>query len=324
MKFKKKIIFVLRGLKTAPMPPAGARARIRCGRLSIPPLEPRALARVGSIFSVILAAFIICGCASLVKLVVGKNSFKIPQIIAHLEPSLKNNKIIVSGKIVIQNPTESSLDLEKIYLEIQNENGVILTQDTLDWKAKSVTSKQELEAPVSIHLGLAVLNNKSITVFMRTGFTYKKLGLHIPIESNVAVLHLKALKEIIVRPLYVAFSSKLDSTILGNSSIEFILGITNPLSIDLVLEDGVIRIYTLEGKDIARSKLTRTLFGGSQSNQIKDSIRIGNIWSRLIRNEIIKRNPLKFQLSGHLKIPDTDIFIPFKIESAVEIAFSLR
>ncbi|MFH1202472.1 MAG: hypothetical protein V1674_06255 [Candidatus Omnitrophota bacterium] len=51
-----KIGFILRGLKTAPF-----RARIRCGRLSIPPLELRALARVGSI---IFLGLVIFGCVS--------------------------------------------------------------------------------------------------------------------------------------------------------------------------------------------------------------------------------------------------------------------
>ncbi|MDP3731840.1 MAG: hypothetical protein Q8R31_02245 [Candidatus Omnitrophota bacterium] len=257
------------------------------------------------------------------KLVAGKNGIEIPQIVAHLEPSLTDNKITVSGKIVIQNPTKSSLDLDKIYLEIKDENKNILEKVVLDWQARSVISKHELEAPVTINLGLAVLNNKDITVFIRTGFTYKQFGLHIPIESRVAVLHLGALKDTIARPLYVNIFTKLHSTILGNSSIKFVLGITNPLSIDLALEDGVICICTLEGKDIAKSKLTRTLFKGSQSNEIKGSIRIGNIWGKLIRNEFLKRHPLKFQLSGHLRIPNTDIFIPFKIESVVQISFSL-
>jgi len=276
------------------------------------------------ISSIFLFTFLISGCASLVKLVAGKNGLEIPQIVAHLEPFLKDNTITVSGKIVIQNPTKSSLDLDKIYLEIRDENKSVLEKVVLDWESPSVTSRRELEAPVTISLGLAVLNNKSITVFMRTGFTYKQFGLHIPIESKVAVLHLDALKETIARPLYVNIFTELHSTILGNSSIEFVLGISNPLSIDLVLENGVIRIYTLEGRDIAKSKLTRTLFKGSQSNQIKGSIKIGNIWGKLIRGESIKRHPLKFQLSGHLRIPNTDIFIPFKIESVVQVSFSIK
>jgi len=272
--------------------------------------------------SIFFFVFLISGCASLAKLVVGKDGIEIPQIIAHLEPSLAGDRITVSGKIIIQNPTKSSLDLDKIYLEIRDENKAVLEKTVLDWEEASVTSKHELEAPVTVNLGLAALNNKSITVFIRTGFTYKQFGLHIPVESKVAVLHLEALKDIIARPFYVNIFTKFRSTIFGNSSVDFVIGITNPLSINLVLEDGVISINTLEGKDIAKTKIPRTLFKGSQSNQIKGSIRIGNIWGKLIRNESVKQRPLKFQLSGHMRIPDTDIFIPFKIESVMEIKFS--
>ena len=192
----------------------------------------------------------------------------------------------------------------------------------MDWEKPSVTSKHELEAPVTINLGLAALNSENITVFIRTGFTYKQFGLHIPIESKVAVLHLDALKETIARPFYVNILTKLHSTILGNSSVDFVISITNPLSIDLVLEDGIIIINTLEGKDVAKTKLARTVFKGSQANQLKGSISIGNIWGKLMRSESVKRHPLKFQLSGHMRIPNTDIFIPFKIESVVEMKLS--
>lgn len=280
--------------------------------------------KIISVNLIFLSAFLICGCASLAKLVVGKNGVEIPQIIAHLEPSLANDRITVSGKIIIENPTKSSLDLDKIYLEIWDENKVVLEKSVLNWERASVTAKHELEAPVTVSLGLSALNNKNITVFIRTGFTYKQFGLHIPIESKIAVLHLEALKEIIARPFYVNIFTKLHSTILGNSSVDFVIGITNPLSIDLVLEDGVITVNTLEGKDIAKTKIARVLFKGSQSNQIKGAIKIGNIWGKLMRSESAKRRPLKFQLSGHMRIPDTGIFIPFKIESVVQISFSLN
>ena len=256
------------------------------------------------------------------KLVVGKRGLEIPQIVADLTPSLKDNRINLLGKIVIQNPTESSLDLDKIYLEIIDENKSVIEKVSLDWEKPSVISGEELEAPVEIKLSLSALNNKSIAVFLKTGFTYKKFGLHVPVESRVAVLHLDALKDAITRPLNINIFTKLHSAVSGNSSIGFVLGITNPLSIDLSLEEGSIRISTLEGKDVAKSSLPATLFKGSQSSQIKGSIRIGNIWSKLMRGESSSRKPLKFQVSGNLKIPGTDIFMPFDIESVVEINFS--
>ena len=271
---------------------------------------------------IFLNTFIVSGCASLAKLAVGKNGVEIPQVVAHLEPSLINNRITVSGRIVIQNPTKSSLDLDKIYLEIRDENKIVLEKAVLDWEKSSVTSKHELEAPVTIDLGLAALNSKSMAVFIRTGFTSKQFGLHVPIESKVAVLHLEGLKEIIARPFYVNIFTKLHSTIFGNSSVDFVIGITNPLSIDLVLEDGIISVNTMEDKRIAKTRIARTLFKGSQANQIKGSIGIGNIWGRLISSESARQHPLKLQLSGHMRIPNTKIFIPFKIESIVELKLS--
>ncbi len=272
---------------------------------------------------ILLFVLFISGCASIAKLAIGRDGLQVPQIVAHLQPFLKDSKITVLGKIVIQNPTESSLGLDKIYLEITDEGGNSLGNFVFDWAQPNVVSKQELEAPVAINLDLSTLNKKSVSVFMRTGFTYKKFSLHIPIESKVAVLHLEALKDTIVRPLDVNISTKFRSAMFGNSVVDFVIGITNPLSINMVLEDGIIGIYTLEGKDIVKSKLDRVLFKGSQSGQIKGIIKIGNIWKELIRTESARNRPLKFRISGNLKIPDTAIYMPFKIESGLEVKLSI-
>jgi len=273
-------------------------------------------------YALLIAVLFICGCSSMAKLVVGKRGLEIPQIVAHLEPSFKDNDINISGKIIIQNPTESALYMDRISLEIRDEKKDILAKDILDWEKPSVTSGAELEAPVAIKLGLSALKNKSIDVWIRTGFTYKKFNLHIPIESRVAVLHLEALKETITRPLNINIFTKLRSAISGDSSVDFVLGITNPLSIDLSLEDVEIRILTVDGKEVAKSTLPATFFKGSQVNQVNGSIKIGNIWGKLIRGESSRGKPLKFQLTGRLVMPGTDIFMPFSIASVVEISFS--
>lgn len=272
------------------------------------------------IFIISIFAF---GCASLANLVIGKGGLQIPQVVANLEPLLKENKITVLGKIVIQNPTESDLGLDKIYLIIKGDREEILGQDVLEWERPDVKSRQELESPVRLSLSLGALNNESISIFIRTAFTYKKLGVRIPIESKVAVLDLDALKETITRPFYVNIYSRIRTTLSGNASIDYVLNITNPLSIDLVLDEGAIRIFTLEGQDIAKSDFAQTLFKGAQSNKIKGSMRIGNIFRKVIRQEFIRRHPLNIELSGRLRVPETNIFMPFKIESVQEIRFSL-
>ena len=276
------------------------------------------------IIFIILFSFHLCGCASFfTRLVTGSSGIKIPQIVAHLEPTLRENKISLLGKIVIHNPTESILELDKIYLTITDEDGNILDKDILTWERSTVMSKKELEAPVKIDLDLTTLNKEAISIFLRTTFTYKRLNLHIPIENKVAVLNLRSLKESIVRPLNVKIYTKLRTNILGAASINYIFDITNPTSIDLLLGDGKISIYTAEGKEVAESKLTQTLFKASQSNKIKGSIKLGNLFGRLIISEFIKRQSLRFQLMGKLGIPDTDISMPFNIESIQEITFSL-
>jgi len=277
-------------------------------------------------FSVILVSssfFLISGCAPLAKVVVRDQSVRIPQIVAYLKPVLKDNTIAVLGKIVIQNPTESELVLDNMQLAVKNENNAILDKEVLEWKTSSVKSKSELESPVAINLSLSVLNNNSISIFIQTAVIYKTLDLRIPIESKIAVLDLDALKETITRPLSVGIYTKLQADILGNASINYVFTITNPLSINLILEDGEIGIYTAGGSAVAKGALRKTLFKGSQSNQINGMIKIGNVLGRLIRTEFINKRPLRFRLSGKLKVANTDISMPFKMESVQEIAFSL-
>lgn len=277
-------------------------------------------------FSVILissALFLISGCAPLAKVVVRDQGVRIPQIAAYLKPVLKDNTIAVLGKIVIQNPTESELVLDNMQLAVKDENNNILDKEVLEWKTSSVKSRSELESPVAINLSLSVLNNNSISIFIQTAVIYKTLDLRIPIESKIAVLDLDALKETITRPLSVGIYTKLQADILGNASISYVFTITNPLSINLILEDGEIGIYTAGGSAVAKGALRKTLFKGSQSNQIKGMIKIGNVLGRLIRIEFINKRPLRFRLSGKLKVANTNISMPFKVESVQEIAFSL-
>lgn len=271
-------------------------------------------------FAVLLS--LISGCASLAKFVVGNKGLEIPQIVAYLEPVLREDKITVVGKIVIRNPTESALDLDKIYLAVKDENNNLLAGDVLHWEKPRVISGEEIESPVRINLSLSALDKECLSIFLKTAFIYKKFNLRIPVESKIAVLSLNALKETIARPLNVYIYTKLRSNIRGESAIDYVLRIANPFSINLLLENGVIRVHTEAGVDIVASRLPPTLFKGSQSNRIQGSIEIGNIFKKLIRSEIAKRRPLRLQLSGNLRVPDTNIFMPFTIESVQEIHFS--
>lgn len=270
----------------------------------------------------ILLCFIY-GCAPLAKLTVGRKAITIPQIVADLEPVLKNNKICVSGRIIFQNPTETDIEIAQISLIIKDNTNQIVGKSLLEWQKHNLSSKKELESPVNMEFDLATLNKESISVLLQTSFFYKTLNLRIPLENTIAVLHLGFLKETVTRPLYINIHTKLHSDILGNISIDYVLVITNPAAIDLLLEDATIRIYTKEEGNIAKAALARTLFKAGQENRIKGSINLRNIFDIILRREIIKLPPLRFQLLGKLKVPNTDIYMPFELESVQDVDFSL-
>lgn len=263
-----------------------------------------------------------CGCVGFfARMAVGSKGIAIPQIVAHLEPVLRENKIEVLGKVVIQNPTESSLELDKLYLTIKDEHDTIVGQNVFEWELPSVVSKKELEAPIAIDLALETLNKESLVITLKTTVTHKGFGIRIPIESKIALFNLNFLRESITRPLSVNIYTKLVAYSLGQASINYILAITNPVSVDLLLEKGLVVIYAGKGEVIAISKLTPTLFKASESSQIKGVLKLGNIFGRLKDFEFIRRNPVKVRVSGKLKVPGTDIAMPFKVESLHEVSF---
>jgi hypothetical protein len=265
--------------------------------------------------------FLLCGCASLVRFAVGSKGFEIPQIVAHLEPVLRDNNIAVLGKIVILNPTQSVLGLEKVDLAIKDENGLFLARDVLQWERLSVMSGEELEAPVKIVLPLATLNRDSIVVYLSTAFNYKKWRVRVPVENKVAVLHLRAIKESILKPLYVRSYNKLRTTFLGKAFLEYDFFITNPIGIDLLFEGGKVGVYTAGGTGIVKGDIPGVLFKAAQASELKGTISLGNIFDRLIGPEFFGKRPLRFEFSGKLRIPDTDLSMPVRVEFIQEIVF---
>lgn len=266
--------------------------------------------------------FFLSGCASVaVKLVSGGKAVTIPQIVAHLEPVLRDNKIILSGNIVIQNPTESDIRLGKIYLLIKGEHKDVIEKADLEWSRENVQSRTVLESPLKIVLDLSVLNQKEISVEFKTVIIYKKFDIAIPIENKLAVLHLDSLRESIVRPFDVALYTKLRSNIF-NASIDYTFDIANPVGIDLSLENSQILIYS--GKqEIARTVLSDTLFPAGQSGKIEGVIKIEKFLNKILRSELVKKHPLTFTLKGDLRVPHTEISMPFKVESIQSVDFSL-
>jgi len=251
-------------------------------------------------------------------------NIRIPQILADLEPVLKDNKIFILGKIIFQNHTKSNISMEKMFLTIRDDCGNVLDESVLDWGEMSgLLSENELEAPVEIALDLAVLNKDSIAVNLKTAFVYKTLNMRVPIESKVAVIHLGFLRESIKKPLKINIYTKLYFDIFGKAFIDYSLGVVNPAVIDLLLENGVIRIFTVDKSDIAKVLLPPIFFKEGEESRIDGTINLGNIFNIILNSDFLKIHPLRFQLLGELKVPDTDISMPFKFESVQEVDFSL-
>lgn len=267
---------------------------------------------------------LICGCSSLIaRLIINPDHLRVPEVIAHLEPVLRENQIVVLGKIVINNPTESVFGLQDAFLIIRDNQGDVLSESVLEWKKTDIASNDNLSAPVEIKFNLAVLNREYIDVIVKTGFYYKKLALRVPIENKVAVLYLNSLKESIQRQLDVRIHTKFHPGLLGEVSVGYAVTIVNPVNIDLLLEDGVIQISAGKEEEIVRSLLTPVLFKSGRPAQVEGVIKFKKKFDRKVAIEFIKGNPVKVKVTGKLRLSETEIFMPFKIESIQELDFSL-
>jgi hypothetical protein len=272
----------------------------------------------------LLGVFLNSGCAPLIsRLVSGSNDINIPQIVAHLEPVLTDNTIFISGTILITNPTESVLELEEVALAIIDDRDRVLSESILEWQQLSIGARQELQSPVGIKLDLSILDKEYIEVVLKTGFIYKKLGLRIPIENKVAVLHLNSLRESLKRRLDVSLSTKFYPELTGEVSVKYVLGIINPVNIDLVFEDGMIKIYGEKVEAMMKSFIPSAVFEVGRKTKLGDTIKFEKAFGAKIISSFVRGYPVRVEVSGKLRLADTQIHIPFKIESIQELDFSL-
>ncbi len=273
-----------------------------------------------------LSAFLclFCGCAPiLAKLSILKQNVKVPQIVAFLEPRLESNKIIVSGEIAIQNPSESDLDLEKIIVFIKDESDQIIEKETVIWKDKEVSSQGQISTPVEIELSLSVLNKSSIKVDIDTAFTYKTIKVKVPVKNTVAIFKLDSLKKTIAQPFEAIIYTKLYSDVLGRGRLDYKMSIRNPFKIDLELDNARFIIYTKEVGQIASSSIIDTVFKAQENTLIQGEIGLENLFDTILAHKFIWKHPLRFKLTGNLKIPKTDIVIPLSLEAVHDVDFSL-
>jgi hypothetical protein len=208
-------------------------------------------------------------------------------------------------------------------LTIQDEAGNVLSRIEANWQREQVKPREIIQAPIKFSLPLEVLNRDLLQITLDTNLLYKKLNIQLPIKSKIAVLHLKSFKNNLSGPLELVVNSKLHSDILGNASIEYSLDILNPFNVDLQMEETILKIYTKERGDMGKVKIAKTLLISKKQTQVKGMIKLQKTFRAEIIREFIEGHAVRAQLSGNLRIPKTDIIVPFIVESAQEFDFSL-
>lgn len=247
---------------------------------------------------------------------------RIPQLVTHLEPRLQNSQIIIDGRIILENPTESDLALDKISLWVRDNSGELISRVELQWNAAQIKSKASIEAPVELSLPLKILNQQTINISIKTAVTYKVLAIRIPIESEIAVFHLAPLRDSLTGPMEITMSTRLSSDIFGNAVVNYRFDIINPFSVDLELEGAQFVVHTQEKGTLARAVLPRTILTSKQPVAIAGQFKIKNILRDIFLDELARGHAIKARLSGRLRLPETGIVIPFKAEAIQEIDFS--
>ncbi len=275
------------------------------------------------VFLLFICSGIISGCALLTKMVVDEKGIQPPNIVAYLEPVLEKDKIAIQGRIVVRNSTKTDIGLGRLYLELRDQNGRIVEHAWFPWETKEVAQRKENKSLVRIALDISELDNEFISIAIKTVFTYKKFHIRIPFENEISVLYLGSLKKSIDRPLDIDIHTTIISDIFGDVSLTYQLGIVNPLPIDLSLEDGLIKILAQDYGDIVSSVIKPILLASKAANSVDGRIDLGRELTGRVLEEIGRGRKIIFELTGKLRLPDTAIFMPFRIRAAQELDFSI-
>jgi len=276
-------------------------------------------------FSLLIAALLFfSGCSVGLKYLTDKNNLvKIPQIAVSVEPELRENCLFVTGAVFLDNPSESDLRLDKLFFEIKDETNQTIAQSELSWQKSSLKSLERIEAPLDIKLSSEVLNKNELQVFLKTNIVYDKLNIRIPFNSKVAILRLTSLKNSLKGPMLATVLYALKPDLLGNMSIDYVLEIANPFSVDLLL-NGELKLYFNPEKIIGSTSIKDIQLKENNRTEIKNTVELEESLKKIIFDELVKNNSqLKLDFSGNLKVSKTDIVIPFRIKTVQSIDFSL-
>jgi hypothetical protein len=127
----------------------------------------------------------------------------------------------------------------------------------------------------------------------------------------------------LIHPLNTRLYTKLYSKRLKNISVDYQFEFLNPVAIGLLLENGKITISSFGQQPFSENKLNPVLIKANESCQIKGTIDLRPVIGKVIIAEFIKNHPLTITFSANLRLPDTDISIPLRVESVSDFDFTL-
>ncbi|MFZ5800048.1 MAG: hypothetical protein ACOY3D_01555, partial [Candidatus Omnitrophota bacterium] len=141
------------------------------------------------------------------------------------------------------------------------------------------------------------------------------------IESEIAVFHLAPLRDSLTGPLEITMHTRVFSDLLGRAAVKYHFDIVNPFSVNLELFGAQFEVYTQEKGNLAKALLPQTILASKQSTTILGQFQVKNILRDIFLDELVKGHAIKAKLSGQLRLPETEISIPFKAEAVQEVDF---
>ena len=155
--------------------------------------------RLKKIIFLAVCLFAATGCSSLKYYAIKKAQVSIPQAAAYLQPSVIDNQLVISGKVVMQNLARSDFKFDRVFIEIKDETGASIDKLAFDWAGVADGPREEIEAPLDIRLPLTILGRRQIAFFLSTRVFYGKLG-NFP-SRVIGRDRSGGLKNTVIRPL---------------------------------------------------------------------------------------------------------------------------
>lgn len=270
------------------------------------------------IIFLILVSLASSGC-TIMRYMLDKNSFvRIPQMLAHIHPTLENNSFLIEGEIEIMNANKSDLELSDIELDIMNEDDQVIISKSIKWKNNILASGEKMQAPLQLELKPEVIANDLIKIRVVTSILHKHFKIRVPIDDTIAILYLDSLQDALIQPVNVTIYTKIYPQELKNIMLDYKIDF-NRFNLDLILEKLNIVLYKSNSASVTKIKLKDIFLKADTDSVVTGNINLTELLDNLRFQDIFSFEPLNILLEGRLRLPNTDIVRPLSIRAIQEL-----